>query len=194
MNVGIEYRVFDITGQWSANTFELSILTQVRRPDNILITPEPMQCPGFAGQKMQWQNPVGTPARSLKNGPAVSSNGKIYLGEQINENDNLIYPPEAILTHQPVVGETIEEHSRVCESGWDGTVLIPDFHWKYKTISMGAWGPHLDTVRTGLYEITSAHVYNYVFAAGIGMVDFWHGVLLDTQGNLNGTRYWAVRW
>lgn len=188
----IEYLVFDITGVWSENTYELSITTQAQRPYMISVTPEPYDCPAFSGTKMQWQNPVGTQARSLKNGVMVSSNGLYYLGEGINENDNFIYPYEALLTHAPVAGETIEEVSRVFAGCADNTIIVPEFRWRYKTIAhYDTWGDFSDVWRTGLHEYPNSHVYNYVFARDIGMVDFWHGSV-DVNHNVVGVRFYAV--
>lgn len=187
----IEYRVFDITGEWSEAGYTLSINSQTRRDNNIAVTPESYSCPAFSGTKMQWENPVGNKTRSLKNGPGVSSNDIYYIGEGINENDNFIYPYEAILTYNPIAGEVIEQRSKVFTSCLDNTVIVPSFHWKYKTIAhYETWGGFADVWRTGLHEITSNHVYNYIFAKDIGMVDFWHGSI-DKYNNVKGVRYFA---
>lgn len=191
-NLGIEYLVFDITGVWDEETAQLSISTQSPPIKTILIAPEPYNCPAFSGTLMQWKKPNGIPLGSLKNGVMVSSNGTYYLGEGINENNNFIYPYEALLTYAPVAGETIEEVSRVFAGCADNTVIIPAFYWKYRTIGhYDQWGDFSDVWRTGLHEYTSKHVYNYVFAKNIGMVDFWHGSV-DENNNVVGTRFYAV--
>jgi hypothetical protein len=190
MDAKINYLVFNITGHWDEATFAFSIDTQTQRPNTISITPEPIKCPAFTGTKMVWENYLGTKT-SLMDGKTVSSNGKYYIGEGINENSNLIYPYEALLSYSPIAGESIEEHSRVFTGCSDNTIIVPDFHWKYKTIAHYAtWGDFSDVWRTGLHEYTSMHVYNYVFANGIGMVDFWHGSV-DANGNVTGFRFYA---
>jgi len=186
----IQYRVFDITGVWLPNTFELAILIQVRQPGDIAISPEPYSSPAFIGTAMRWQSPVGTLGRSLKNGAGISNDGKYYVGEGVNEDDFVIYPPEALITIEPVVGETFEGHSRVFASPTDNTVIHTNFHWQYKTIQhFDTWGHHFDCWRTGLWEYSSNHVYNYVFAGGVGMVDFWHGTL-NENGQVVGSRFY----
>lgn len=191
-NQSIEYLVFDITGTWDESTSQLSITTQSAPLKILSILPEPYNCPAFSGTLMQWTKENGTSAGSLKNGVMVSSNGKYYLGEAINESNNFIYPYEALLTYNPVAGETIEEVSRIFTSCENNTVIIPAFHWKYKTIAhYESWGDYSDVWRTGLHEYTSNHVYNYIFAKNIGMVDFWHGSI-DENNNVIGTRFYAV--
>jgi len=185
----IEYLVFDITGVWDENTSQLSITTQSAPLKTLTISPEPYNCPAFSGTLMQWTKENGTSAGSLKNGVMVSSSGTYYLGEAITENNSFIYPYEAILTYNPIAGETIEEVSRVFASCYDNTVVIPAIYWKYKTIAhYKVWGGFSDVWRTGLREYTSNHVYNYVFAKNIGMVDFWHGSI-DENNNVIGTRF-----
>jgi len=185
----MEYLVFDITGVWDESTSQLSITTQSAPLKTLTISPEPYNCPAFSGTLMQWTKENGTSAGSLKNGVMVSSSGTYYLGEAITENDSFIFPYEAILTYNPIAGETIEEVSRVFASCYDNTVVMPAIYWKYKTIAhYKVWGGFSDVWRTGLREYTSNHVYNYIFAKNIGMVDFWHGSI-DENNNVIGTRF-----
>jgi hypothetical protein len=187
----IQYRVFSINAVWLSDTFLLPIRSQVRQEHDILITPEPYSSPAFIGTKMQWANYLGKLAGSLKVGTGISPEGKYYLGEGVNELEMVISPPEALLTYNSVVGEIIDCHSRVFTNSYDNTILIPDFHWTYRTIGhYNTWGHYSDCWHTGLYEHTSNYVYNYVFANGVGMIDFWYGAL-NPNNNVTGMRFYA---
>lgn len=188
----LEYLVFSMTGVWQPVTMELSILTQSQFPNNMIITPVPYKSPAFIGTAMQWSTSSGIVGGSLKNGVAVSNNGKYYMGEGVNELDHVIYPPEALLTATPIATEIIDMHSRILKSPWDNTVIIPDFHWRYRTIAhYDTWGHHTDCWRTALWEYSSSFVYNYVFARDVGMVDFWYGNL-SADNQVTGMRLYYL--
>lgn len=188
--VTIPYRVFNITGVWIPETFAFPIITQERQDHDIAITPEPYSSPAFVGTAMRWQNHLGKLGASLKNGVGISADGIFYIGEGVNESNLVIHPPEALITANPVAGESIEAYSRIFASPTDNTLLDPAFHWQYKTIQhYDTWGHHKDCWHTGLWEHSTNHVYNYIFSKAVGMVDFWHGEL-DENNIATGVRFY----
>lgn len=117
-----------------------------------------------------------------------------YLGEYTNFQQLLIVPGEAKLPVSPVGGEHIDCISNVIQGG---AVVYQD-HWTYQTIGHFAQLEQFtDCWWTCLIEYSAAGaiqtVYNYVFARGIGMIQFWY---IKPDGNGNGAGYFfnACSW
>jgi len=189
---GLLYNVFDIDALWIPDTFCLSINKQVKRGYQVCITPTAYHSPAFQGTEFRWTAAKrGNFLGSLKNGAALSGNNKPYIGEGVNEVNSLIVPPECILTYTPVMGENVEAYSKIFSDPTAEILLQDDFHWCYRTIEHpDVWGDFTDCWRTGLWEYSSNGVYNYVFSLGIGLVDFWYG-LLGADNHVIGQRYYC---
>ena len=195
VGTSITYVSIPITGTWHENTMALDVNTQSTSDGQVEITS--FRNPELDTFVAYWHAPGPPPLpinyrSALQDAYGYYLYGKpgalIYVGELVNEFEQVIRPPEAILTMSPIVGENFTRMSRVYTDG----VITTRIHWKYRTIAhYDTWGPFADCWRTALWEYDSTHVYNYVFARDVGMVDFWHGAL-DAQGNVVGHEYFKV--
>lgn len=116
-----------------------------------------------------------------------------YLGEYSNLGQTACNPGEAKMLMNPQGGEQIDIHSTVTSGG---QVVSNNFHWTYQTIGhYAAWAGIPDCWWTCLVEWqANGHpnaVYNYVFARGIGMINFWwiRGLTQQPNGNWTGTGF-----
>lgn len=189
----IVYREFAITGSWQPN-MELWVLTKQYTGRDVCITSRRHSAPGFIGYFQNWRNVIYPELpvnynKGLVNTPFIYGNNTLGMGEVRNEMGWVMYPPECILTYDPVPGELVQATTRVYENGFNGPYLASGA-WTYKTIGhYPMWGVFPDTWRTALKEDTGRR-YNYVFMRGVGMVDFWHIDPITGQG----FEYYAIDW
>lgn len=199
----IDYTVFDITGGFHPATLHLDVLTRtlntVKPYQSILTLELPHKQPTIAWAQFVTGTPTPTVdtvdmAGVLLEGLWQPSDGsRAWIGEMVNQ-----YPPEPLLTFD----------TTPC-APWSGTSYVPQFDeltgkvtvdpafpWKAAVLAKGPWGTWLDTVRTGLYECPTdpaGHVaYNYVFAHGVGLVDFWWGIVA-ADNSVKGWQMYATK-
>src|SRR5262245_39561373 len=202
----ISYHVFSFSGWFNPATLALDInQPTVTALGDQVISITRSQCKKFTGYDLyvQHYHPLFIPDLPLISGAwqgkmeAMTGSGVLYMGEPLNEGGNFVVPPEPIITHFPVMGEVINGTSKVYKSCADMTVLNPAWQWKYRTISFHTlWGgqPWPDVVRTGLREFVTPGndmVYNYTFAADVGITNYWYGVLNEANNTVNGWLYYA---
>jgi hypothetical protein len=193
MKVGssIEYKCFAINGVYHPDTMCIDAYIQNIPPINVRITSTIVSTPLFAGFYQYWHSPE-TPDSPplLKNGlgNGFSYKDKIYVGESMNELGQIMIPPEPLLVYRPVAGEEIVGSSNLYKA-YDWGEKIGVGNWRYKTIAhYDTWGAFNDVWRTALSE-NDYYVYNYVFAKGIGMVDFYQ---LNIQTGI-GREWYAIK-
>jgi hypothetical protein len=193
MKIGtsIEYKCFAINGVWHSESMCLDAYIQPTPPTDVRVTSSLMVTPAYFGFYQYW-HVLGTPdfppiiKNGLGNGFFIKD--KIYVGETMNEFGQIMIPPEPLLMYRPNEGEVISGVSDVYQA-YDMGVKINTANWRYKTIAhYDTWGVFSDCWRTALSE-NEYQVYNYVFARGIGMVDFYQ---LNTQTGV-GREWYAVK-
>lgn len=202
----ITYNVYDITGYWSNPTKELWVHTRSYVGQEY-VTYGVATCPTFFGSAQLFTESYnGT--YPLKEGGATVG-GKSYLGEAVNHLGQVMIPFEAKITISPQAGEVIPPTltttytgQNVCNNPPAASPTVQSY-WTYRTIGWYQnWGVFPDVWRTGLHECgvianctptAGQTVYNYAFMRGVGMVDFWYGVL-DANRNVIGQEYYAIDW
>ncbi len=213
----IRYLVMEIAGVWKKDTHEIWILSRTPLPaPNTYETIYFGQrtCPTYFGQGPLFTEHYNAPnnPRPLQEGGAVTAQGIPYIGEAINERGQVMIPFEAKITNSPVAGETIGPvqtitytRDRACEFP-PATATQTTSYWRYMTIGhYVSWGIFSDVWRTGLHECGTVancasypgqSVYNYAFKRGVGLIDFWYGVLgaQDANGDfpVTGKEYWSL--
>jgi hypothetical protein len=207
----IDYDVYAVTVSWDNATNSLGITSRGAKQAPQRICAYTRDCPscGYHGMPMeQYEQPAGTARGYLTEGVSVDAQGVASIGESGN---NFATYTDAFLGKLPVgagsplPGQYVNSVTRVlpqsvcagstaaCSTG--GT--YPPDYWTLHVISMGKWGPWADTTRTGLLESVYGR-YNYVFARGKGMVNFWYyGVNTDPNYNTctadcQGIEYYAT--
>lgn len=190
----IEYVELNITGTWHPTTMKLDVNTVVHaNPPGVRLRIESLRHaqPAYIGYLQHWsynnqpQDPINYYS-GLVDTPFVYPPNILGLGEVRNEQGWTMYPPECLLTKNPVAGETISAVSRV--SNPDGS-FRGNGPWTYRTIAhYDDWGPDFQDVwRTALKEDTGL-VYNFAFMKDVGMVDIW---LINPATGI-GKEYYAV--
>jgi hypothetical protein len=100
-----------------------------------------------------------------------------------------------LLPEKPVLGPS-EGCLAVCHFDTDGEpVEFGEYRYKRWVHHIGQpWATWPDTIRTSLIENVPANVViAYVFARGVGPVDYWRGELQpDGKTVLNGTRFYCI--
>ena len=208
----IDYVVMEFTGVYHPDTMFLDVLTRVESPVNSRQTvtavrvpaPEPSVylCSTLTGEPTPTINNLidGYPFTGkysfpyLINGkwqPLDGSTG--WIGES-----TVLRPYQALLTLNPIVGEVLTLQSDANTYTDGGLVNNWKFNYKYSTLYKGPWGPTWpDTIRTGMLENCDQRdkwvAYNYVFAEGIGQVDYWKGTVA-ADNTVSGYEWYAVKW
>ena len=192
----IDYQVFEIEGVADRNTGAIGITKRTpvaNSPQRITIAQGELpymraQCYHNPG------TPVPTDQKSRLYEVAYNHNGIDYIGEC--GASNLQIPPIPVFRES---GPRFDVTSGITSYNADGTVnpiplkTLSTSHWVH---GRGAWGQWTDTIRCHLLEDNpqgyNDAVYNYIFARGVGLVDFWFGVLNDA-GVIQGTQYYGYR-
>ena len=205
----IDYVVYQITGKYNPADMTLSVWSRTISPINAYQTVTALRVPTpepsvylvstLTGQPVPTLATLAdtTPFPYLINGLWQPANGSTaWLGES-----TVLRPYEALITANPVVGEKLINNSQA--NTYDANYKITQwtFYYNYSTISKGPWGPKWpDTYRTGMLENPNLPgqfaAYNYVFAKGIGQVDYWKCTLDANNMCIAGTGYewYAVAW
>jgi hypothetical protein len=200
---GIVYQVSAITSVWDSTQQTLDIQSSgpVQNQQTLEYSRHTCESIGsmFVSTYRLGANPVpDVPTdltQSLEDAP-FDVGGIWYMGEGVNNMLMAVTPGEAKITIAPVVGEVIDTSSRVTKSCTDDTVLIPAYHWRYRTIEhLDTWRGYSDVWHTGLIEFNNGTpaTYNYVFAKGIGMVAFWYGNVWNADGTVSGLEYFSSK-
>ena len=136
----------------------------------------------------QYEQPAGTARGFLTEGGSKDAQGAASIGESGN---NFATYTGAFLgklpAGSPQVGQYLHSVTTVypqsvCAGSKAPPTTTNDW-WTLRVISMGKWGVWADATRTGLEESIYGR-YNYVFAEGKGMVNFWYyGVNTDPNFN-----------
>ncbi len=195
----IKYDVYPITGTWNESTGALDILTRGNKLKTEVISFGTKTCEKFSGQLYNsYYHAENVPSFPQNNWASLQTlpytfEGKEFIGEGVDQNGWVKVPPEAIISKNLVVGEVIDSPSTtVYESCSSDIILSNSFHWKYRTVSHHTtWGSFGDTYRTSLREY-GGNVYNYAWTYGVGLSDFWHGLLNTSNNTVNGYEYYAV--
>lgn len=207
----IDYIVYKITGVYDPVTMDLDVRSRTQSPTNAFQTYTALRVPSPEPTVYLAGTLTGEPTPTLDSlkdpsafpylidgvwQPAIG--GKGWIGEA-----NVLKPYEPKLTMNPVVGEKFNLNC-AANTFVNGQVTQWTFDCTYSTIAHGAWGPWSDTYRTGLLENTAERqqwgAYNYIFAKGIGPVNYWKGAIdannaiIDTPQNWSGYEWYAVAW
>jgi hypothetical protein len=204
MNAGtqIVYQVYEIQGHWDEATMQLSVTSRTPWNRPIAIQYSSTTCPAYFGNGPLYRATYvdsGTAGGALIDGGGVSPGGISYIGEAINEIGWVHVPFIAKLAVNPSAGQTIDATSTVTR-GCSDTTFQQTLRWRNRTIAhASSWGPFQDVWRTGLHEYGSEsggvdRVYNYVFARGKGMVNFWYGQLGPDGTITNGQEFYAIQY
>lgn len=204
----IDYDVMKITGKYHPENMLLDVITRVDAPENskqsVKCLRVPMEGPSMYLCSYLTGEPEPTldtlkdtlPFPYLINGKWEPADGSVgWLGEA-----NVVRPYQALLTINPVVGEVITQDANVMWFNDDGQVIPGVFKYKYSTLAVGPWGNNTwpDTIRTGMIENyddpTKLAAYNYVWAKGIGPVNYWQGAVNPTDNTIEGYEYYAIGW
>ena len=203
----ITYQVFQIEGVYDPPSKTLSVTSRTPAPTNgtqiiwcvRVPSPQPtvFMVTTLPGQPEPTADNIDALYRYtyLVNGTWDAGDDFPYVGEA-----NSQLPFQAILAINPVVGEVHNMQSRI--NSFTNGQADPEwvFHYQYATVSKGAWGPWGDCVRTSCIENdgTGAAIVpiNYVFARGIGLVNYWKGVVAPDGTLEPGTGYewYATEW
>ena len=132
----------------------------------------------------QYEQPAGTARGFLTEGGSKDAQGAASIGESGNNFATYTgaflgkLPAGSPQVGQYLHGVTTVYPQSVCAGSKAPPTTTNDW-WTLRVISMGKWGVWADTTRTGLLESIYGR-YNYVFAEGKGMVNFWYyGVNTD---------------
>jgi len=205
----IKYQVFRIGAYWSPTTRQLSVLWRI--PDCRVVFVEIMwlQSPAVAPVRYfkekfivpgggQWDG------QEIGNIIATTDSGAEYIGEIGNlEGGLVISPPEPKLMLRPCGGEDLQTFHRALDAR-SGKLRSWVFFTKYRTIKhCTTWGGFNDVVWTSLEEAgypygNTISVYNYAFARGIGLVNFWYCApfteIPSHPSISHGWEFYAVDW
>lgn len=109
-----------------------------------------------------------------------SVDGRQYIGEMGSVGSGfIVVPPEPKIPIVPAGGEALHTYHRVMYPEGTNT-RASDLITRYYTIGHPMkWGHHIDCWWTSLEEVepstgATRAIYNYVFARGIGLVNFWY--------------------
>lgn len=205
----ITYTVFNIEGVYKPSTMELSITKQTDATVNgrqiMRVVRLPSWEPTVNIVTTLPGQPVPTPDTIEANYPKATwllngrwaplNGGRVWFGEANNQK-----PYQAMLMANPVVGERLHLTSQIQGFTDAGDAGDPwTFHYDYGTTSLGPWDRWPDCYRTAVLEnstgsVTGQTIINYVFARGIGQVDYWRGTLNADMTIKDGYRWYAVGW
>ena len=177
----IDYDVYPVKVSWDNATNAMGITSRGAKQTPQRICAYTRDCPpcGYGAMPMeQYEQPPGTARGFLTEGGSVDVAGQPSIGESGN---NFATYTGAFLgkipSGTPRVGQylhsvTTVSPQSVCAGSKAPPTTTNDW-WTLRVISMGKWGMWADTTRTGLLESVYGR-YNYVFAKGKGMVNFWY--------------------
>jgi len=174
----IDFAVFRTTGQFHPATLHLDVtsraLDQVKPYQSVVCLRIPSAKPTIALVQFESHLPAPTLADvdmdgQLTEGLWKPPTGAAWIGEDVNQ-----VPPLPKLPLDTTVCPPWSGQSRAVNYYPDGSNSgFTEVPWKFAVHHNGArWGAWPDTVRTALYE--SGNVFNYVFARGVGLVDYWY--------------------
>ncbi len=202
----ITYNVYSITGQWHNPTKELWIYTRTFAGVET-VSFGAKTCPSFFGAaELYTESYNGT--YPLQEGGGMIGNVK-YIGEAVNHLGQVMIPFEPKITIPPIAGQVIPP-TLVTTYSAENLCNTPPAnarksysYFTYRTIGWyQKWGSFPDVWRTALHECGAISdctptagqmVYNYAFMRGVGMVDFWYGVI-GQNNSVIGQEYYAVGW
>lgn len=201
----ITYRAYIIEGYFHSTTFELDINKREVDPNQpvfqrtVVALPQ-LQIPAVATvhstpPHVPTINDDWSQASPLYQMLWKPRDGKAFIGEA-GGNHSLAFPPDPILTLDPVVGERITVDVAGYDFAADGTATPATLRSVYATISnTGHWwvDKFPDTVRTGLSERPGepGWRYNNLWARDIGPVDMWW-IYADENGHGKGFEWQVV--
>ena len=177
----IDYDVYAVTLSWNNATNELGIVSRGAKeaPQRICAYTRACSALGYGAMPMeQYEQPAGTARGFLTEGVSVDAQGVASIGE--SGNNFAAYAGSflgKLPAGTPQVGQYLHSVTTVypqsvCAGSKPPPITTNDW-WSLRVNSMGKWGAWDDTTRTGLLESVYGR-YNYVFAKGKGMVNFWY--------------------
>lgn len=195
----IDYAVFDIEGDpakgggFNPETGDYGITKQTDHPNS----PQRISVSAVDYmRKLTYHTPT-TPAPAAGSCLYEARAGKI-IGE-IGGNRVAQQPPIPLIIDGATPGTIAPYASNILHFGPDGEPcamgVLNGRHW---TMHVGkSWSSWPDTIRVSMTEENeNPHpmvAYNYIFARGIGLVDFYRCLWDETTGALySGHRYYAV--
>jgi hypothetical protein len=209
-NSWINYTTFNTTASWNNVAKQIAVLTRTPWLPSVIFYHNNVTN-GYFGTnflfKSSWAN--GTAAIY----DAVGTlNGQLYFGEVGTPDKGImIEPAEPKLLANPISGERWQIEHQVADSS-TGPIRFYPMHTTFQTIAHYVrWGIWNDVWRTTLVEYFPtgsihpeafhdpdtnryiSYAYNYCFANGIGLVDFWYGPV-DSNGNIKGAEFYAIAW
>jgi len=204
----ITYQKIPITVQWYEASGSLDVLVRGPSTASEVISYSHTTCEAIGGALYNsYHHLPGTPNLPFTSwGSLVTGidtvDGKQYIGEYVDQNGKRKDHAEAILSMNPIAGETITGANTKIYADCNPNTPIESqtFKWKYWTIAAYSnWGPTISDVwRTGLREYgdcefggtNGGQVYNYVFQRNVGLVDFWYASI-NCAGQGSGFQYFV---
>ena len=198
----IDYDVYPTINSWDNATNAMTVTSRgAKSPVSQRICAYTHDCPSCGQHGLpleEYQQPPGTARGFLTEGISVDAQGVASVGE--SGNNGATYT-QAFLGKIPIgagsprVGQYVHDVTQalpqsVCTTPSAGACVPPagtfGDYWTLRVISMGKFGPWADTTHTGLLESIYGK-YNYVFAKGKGMVNFWYyGINTMTPAKFHG--------
>jgi hypothetical protein len=206
----VTYQRYNMGATWNPDTKQLSIAWRNVDSANPVITVKytnAVPCPSITPNQL-YQSPryagtiadanLGVPIGALYDAIGTYQAYGYCIGEVGDPLHGLtVTPAEPKLPFNISGSEHYEIDCQVADSR-SGRTVNYIMHTSFWTIGHYAnWGPYNDCWRTTLVEYNGANIqsiYNYVFARGIGLIDFWWGGAPDVQGNVAGTEMYATAW
>jgi hypothetical protein len=207
-NSWVTYQRFVTTCQWSVATKQLSIIQKASDQQAPVITVQytngvtPSLSTNPFLQATRFFGPVIDPTQDLgviNNAVSWYSEGSNQIGWYLGDigwpdKGITVTPGEPMIPLNPVGGEHYEIDHEVANSQ-SGKTVNYIMHTSYWTVGHYAtWGAFTDCWRTTLVEYHGPAIqaiYNYIFARGLGLVDFWWGVP-DGSGGIAGHEMYAI--
>ena len=197
-----DYSAGLITGYWHPGTMELDIWTRVPDPNqgifrrNVIAHPHVesprvsivhSNPPVVATFDMDWTGAYRLDQILWDDGTLPAYIGEYGAGQSISG------PPDPVMTVNPVAGERFSTTAMGFQfDSVTGKVSRVSLPVNYGTVATGlVWWDYTGCVRTALCERpgqSGSIVYNYVFAPGIGMIDFWWGAV-DANNRVSGNAW-----
>lgn len=209
------YQIFRILAHWNPQNRQLTVCSRYPVAHEAFVSNEWVTSPSIApsfNEKFQYFpcNPDNGDTRGhcLGNiGFQFAVGGSWFIGEVGHADKGfLVAPPEPKLPYDPngwyahqcrLGGAPLRTVHQVLDSR-SGVLKTWPMVTNFAVIGHYAWGPHPDCWWTSLQEGDgmNAAVYSYVFARGIGLVDFWYVNKgeFDSNNMAWGWEYYAVDW
>ena len=200
----IKYDVNTIWARWDEESSQISVIQRTPHAKH-MIEIKWMDHPRMEARyfnELFSSPPALTDGSGLGNMVAAMKNGVPYVGENGRPDRNFfVVPPEPKIPVIPQGGESLVTRHTVFD-GRLGRFNVFPMWTRYRTVAhYDTWGGFSDVWRTGLEEsptkrINATSVYNYAFAKGIGLVNFWYCAPYspDTNGISEGYEYYATEW